>query len=362
MTKSTSNSQSFRDGQSPARNEPPDVTFVGVISHDNRLNHISVPEEFQNHPLVSNKHFYTIPRQLLRAVSPSESKDTFESDDQLLRLEIELARIAGDHDVIIGLWNNKPINSNLLFSNPVTRELLPDVDQLSEAEIVEKLAVINNRLLGFHEISCAYAGWLMQNPVFRSEFDALTSTHGQAINQWGTEIVGLPIPTGHPAEDLKPTGEPGWSDYEVDVLQFCIRWRLQGLAGPRIPVPMRPMMSGQFPVSILQQLMRAGGVFNWPDTFPLYARDQLRDLIADALRSTSSSDHLQEWQQIIATSNKAKNQFSAFERQFRFQHFWKLLRERHPTAFDRRLNKLEQSFAAYFGVSEATIHNDRDTL
>ncbi len=336
--------------------------FVGVVAKDPRLNHISIPAKFRNHPLIVRKFFYTVPRQLLQVVSPSESKSGFESDAQILELELALSGIAGAHDSIVGFWNGQPIRSDLLQTSPVTRDLLPNAGELSELEIKEKLRIINERLLGFHEITCAYAGWLVQNQLFLSELADLNSSCAQAMGRWGTETVGLPIPKSHRASDLKPSNEPGWPEYESAVLKFCVRWRLNGLAGPRIPIPMRPMMSGHFPVTILQQLMRAGGVFNWPDTFPLFARDQLRDMIADALQSTDSNKHLHEWQKIIASTNKAKNQFASYERQFRLQHFWKLLRERHPAAFNRRLKKLDQSFAAYLGVSEATIRNDRDTL
>ena len=165
-----------------------------------------------------------------------------------------------------------------------------------------------------------------------------------------------------PAGPFNPTAEEGWSEYESTVLEFCIRWRLQGMAGPRIPVPMRPMMSGQFPLSIVEQLMRSGGVFNWPDTFPVYARDELRDMLADALRPSDSTEHLQGWQRIIAPDNKAKNQIQAYERRFRFQHFWRLLRERHPGCFHRRLNRIEEVFAEYLGESLDTVHKDRMML
>ena len=117
-------------------------------------------------------------------------------------------------------------------------------------------------------------------------------------------------------------------------------------------------MSGQFPLSIVGQLMRAGGVFNWPDTFPLYARDELRDLLASALQTSEHPEHLEEWRSIIDPKNKAKNQIATFERHFRLQHFWLLLRERHPT----RLNQVDCAFAEYLGVDVSTIQLDRTKI
>jgi hypothetical protein len=202
----------------------------------------------------------------------------------------------------------------------------------------------------------------MTNSDFLGELDSLTEDFGEPMRRWGTTVVGLPIPSHQSPGVFNPTGEAGWAEYDSAVVEFCVRWRLRGLAGPRIPIPMQPMMAGQFPLSILPQLMRAGGVFNWPDTFPLLARDELRDMLANALDASNSSKHLDDWKRIISSGNRAKNEIGKFERLFRFQHFWKLLRERHPQAFEGRLNCVERAFAEYLGVKESTIRLDRSKI
>jgi hypothetical protein len=338
------------------------VRFVGVIANDDRLQHTNVPSEYQDNLLIRGQYFYTVPQQLLLAISPMDTKDIFECDDQLIQMEAVLSDIAQDHSSIVGFWNNQPIKNDLLMCTPIDRALVPGLDSLPEDEAKKKLADINKRLLSFHEISCAYAGWLMQNSKFVSEFAELISNYLSEISSWGFANVGLPVPSRQPLAIEAPSDQPRWGEYEAAALAFCMRWRLQGLAGPRLPVPMRPMMSGNFSLAIVEQLMRAGGVFNWPDTFPLFARDQLRDLIRDALSSSQDTEHLHEWKSIISSDNKAKNQFATFERLFRFQHFWRLLRERHSNAFIRRINVIEQAFADYLGVSPATIANDRKKL
>lgn len=249
-----------------------------------------------------------------------------------------------------------------MHSTPVRREDLEQFDHLDDQQIDEILRAANERLASFSEITCGYAGWLMTNPQFLAELDELLVRFRPQMQRWGTALVGLPIPSTQPAGPFNPTAEDGWEEYDSGVLEFCVRWRLQGLAGPRIPVPMRPIMSGQFPLSIVQQLMRAGGVFNWPDTFPLYARDELRDLLASALLSSKSTEHLEGWRSIIDSKNKAKNQITTFERHFRLQHFWRLLRERHPARFKGRLNQVEYAFAEYLGVDVTTIQLDRTKI
>jgi hypothetical protein len=322
-----------------------------------------VPAAHQSHELVRGRFFYTVPQQLLESVCRPQAGDSFDVDEDLLQLETDLSRISGDHGQRVGFWDNTPIECNLMHATPQRREDLTQFSHLTEGQVDDILRKANDRLLSFSQISCGFAGWLMTNPDFVSELDRLQEQYGEQMLRWGTALVGLPIPSTQPAGRFNPIGQEGWAEYDSAILDFCVRWRLQGLAGPRIPIPMRPMMSGQFPLSIVEQLMRAGGVFNWPDTFPVFARDELRDLLAQALNTASeSAEHLTGWHRIVDSTNKAKNRIPALERQFRFQHFWRLLRKRHPSAFRRRLNRIELAFAEYFGVDDSTIRLDRQKI
>ena len=346
-----------------AQHGPPSkIHFINVLSADPRFNHTSVPAECQNHSLIRDRFFYTIPEKILQAVCKPQSDETFDTDEALLKMEGDLSQISGDHGARVGFWNNMPIECNLMRVTSLRREDLAQSGDLSEQQVSENLQTANERLLSFSEITCGYAGWLMTNLAFLSELDALLADFGQQMHRWGTARVGLPIPSTQPSGLFNPTAEQGWKEYDTAVLEFCVRWRLQGLAGPRIPVPMRPMMGGQFPLAIVEQLMRAGGLFNWPDTFPVFARDELREMLTDALQRTESSEHLTGWHHIIGSSNKAKRQIGKFERRFRLQHFWRLLRERHAEVFNRRLNRIERAFAEYLGDKESTIRLDRTEI
>lgn len=346
----------IRDGK------PQTVHFLNVLGADSQLNHTAVPYQIRSQSLIRDRFFYTIPEQILRAACWPQLGESFDVDEESLRMELELSQISGDHGSRVGFWNDMPIECSLMCATPLKRDELAQAGELSEQQISENLRTANERLLSFAEIACGYAGWLMTNPTFLSELDALIADFGTQMHKWGTATVGLPIPSTQPSGPFNPTAEQGWDEYDTAVLEFCVRWRLQGLAGPRIPIPMRPMMGGQFPLAIVAQLMRAGGVFNWPDTFPVFARDELREMLTDALRRPESSEHLAGWHDIIGSSNKAKNQIGSFERRFRLQHFWRLLRERHADVFSRRLNRIERAFAAYFGITESTIHLDRAAI
>ncbi len=364
MTSNTNDNNDEESGELTIRpvfsqhGAPRNVTFVNVLAHDSRLNHTTVPFQFRYHSLVRGRYFYTIPQELLQTVFEGEVGENLQFEHDLYELELSVSATAGDHSSQVGYWNNQSLLFPLMDMAPLCKEVLMSKGfSKSNAESAAKIT--NERLSTFSEISGAYCGWLMTNPTFLEEIDVLLRDFGGQMLRWGTAMVGLPIPNSIMPGPFNPTSEEGWQEYDTAVLEFCVRWRLQGLAGPRLPVPMKPMISGQFPITILNQLMRAGGVFNWPDTFPLFARDVLRDLIADALRPSSDSQHLEGWHKIIDVRNKAKNQFPALERRFRFQHFWRLLRQRHPGIFSRRTARIERAFAAFFGVTESSMHADR---
>jgi hypothetical protein len=143
----------------------------------------------------------------------------------------------------------------------------------------------------------------------------------------------------------------------VQVQDFLVRWRLLGMAGSRLPVPMRPMLGGQFPMSIIGQLMAVGGLFNLPDTFPIPSRDELREILNDAVRS-DRPDHLGEWMQITGKQNPAKNKIDRFARLFELQHYWEALLERHRPALKRQTAKLQGAVATFLQTSEDSVRYD----
>jgi hypothetical protein len=129
-----------------------------------------------------------------------------------------------------------------------------------------------------------------------------------------------------------------------EVRAFLVRWRLMGMAGPRLPIPMMPLLGGTFPLSIMEQLLATGGVFSVPDTYPIPSRDELRSLLEDAIRP-SRPEHLNEWMQITRKNNPAKNQIERYSRLLELQHYWELLHERHADRLTGQLTKLQTAFA-----------------
>jgi hypothetical protein len=117
------------------------------------------------------------------------------------------------------------------------------------------------------------------------------------------------------------------------------------------------MMGGQFPVSILRQLMDAGGVFNIPDICPLPSREELREMLESAIRK-QTPNHLRDWQRVIAKNNAAKTEIARYSRLLELQHYWELLHERHYDRLHRRQKAVRTLIAKFLSASPSSIEGD----
>ena len=365
------NEQSIdRSNESQQRQPEPVADFVGIPLHEQRLQHTFVPEEFRSHPAIKDKFFYTIPKELIKSICRPQVGESFEVDEDLLRMETVLSEISGDHSSRIGFWNNNPVSCALMrrrdVQSPEYKEI-PGVDMsrfgIDVSEANEGLREADKQLNAFARNAGGYAGWLMTNTQFVAELGELNKQFKHEMARWGTEQVGLRPSSLPTTSNSNAKSLDSWTAYETAIIAFCVRWRLQGLAGPRVPVPMRPMMAGQFPLSIVEQLMRAGGVFNWPDTYPIHSRDEMRELLSNALGLfDDEKEHLRGWLKIIAPQSRTKNQINAFHRRFLLQHYWRLLQQRHPLTLKRRIERVDFAFAEFFDADDKSISNDRHVM
>lgn len=104
--------------------------------------------------------------------------------------------------------------------------------------------------------------------------------------------------------------------------------------------------------------MRAGGVFYLPDTAPVPSRDQLRGMLEHVLHPSERPDHLSEWLEIVRAGNSARNQLDPFARRFEIQHYWRLLRQRHESALEGNIGRIERALSEFFEISEPAVHAD----
>lgn len=277
-------------------------------------------------------------------------------------LEMRMAeQCTGATSQSAGYWKNGPLNCGTLYPQlplHVSEEHANQMRwEMNAAQIKRLLQTANRRLSRIDQPAMGYAGWLVTNRLFQDEHDALLKCWETEIRMAGLSGVGRIVVTRGAPSLPEVTVSSRYTEFAGAIRGFLIRWRLTDLVGPMLPSPMKPMLSGSFPISVLQQLVDAGGLFNIPDIFPIPSRDELRGMLLDAMRS-SGSDHLAEWHKIIHGSNVAKNQIERFGRIRRLSHFWRLLHLRHGNELRRKIECLQRTFAAYFNVTEATVKSD----
>lgn len=209
-----------------------------------------------------------------------------------------------------------------------------------------------------------YLGWLLTNPQFIQEHDALLEQHLTSFRRWGVHRDRTNATPSMAAQLFGqqqdyPGSDPAWREFESMKEAFCFRWRLAGLAGPDLPLPIGAQVDQDVPITYFVRGIEQTGLFLLPDILPIPSRDQIRKSIDDARRSTNGSNHLAGWFKIIRLGNQAKNQIDRFARVFIVQHYWRTLKSRHAEALSRNTGKLELAFAQWLEVSEETIHQDR---
>lgn len=313
------------------------------------LSETPIPSKWAEDPWVRGKFYYTLPIALQDRILQSVGRNRFTATD-LLR-ERELAEATGEPDLYVGLWKNTWLQYAWLA--PLRPVELGSADAAmlgknpAQAQQVER--GLTERLWALEEPIRGYLGWLLANAQFLDEHDELFTKYAREI-----ACEGLPMPILFEAAALTASGAPAWVN---DWRQFCSRWRLQSFAGPYLPLPWAPQVPDRLGVAGSRT---AEGVVTAvvPDTFPMTGEGLLREMLNEALRGGRIPQHLATWMQIVAKPSTAKHAVSTFARQFRLQHYWRLLHLRHPAAVHRKKQSLTTAFADFLGVSSDTIKND----
>ena len=273
-------------------------------------------------------------------------------------MELALTRACGRDDGV-GFWDGVRIQFPLLRNQPL--EIDPSV-AMSLEWTDQQLEAVNTvgqaRTERFATTARGYAGWLLTNREFLTEHNAILLT-------WQTQIQKHRIPLMGPvvqdasqvtAVDRQPgkTIEQFAKAFEA----FFVRWRLGGLTAPYLPSPLRPQMPVAILASVLGHMRDGGQTFFMPDTFPVPSRDELRDLMEDALRGQGTPKHLDEWIANVKTSSSAKNTIQRYARLFDLQHYIRALYQRHAEALHCRKASVKQALCSFFSVSDDTIEKD----
>lgn len=340
------------------------IRFLGqpILALNPATNNATFPAKFLNHPLVCGRYFFSVPQDVWKWVYGRFGKKAFASE--LVELELAAIRICKDCSWNVGLRSGSAFTYPLLRSVPRRAKaalsaegpLVADAEREKHRLLEEQ---IEKRLKPLRAVARGYSGWLATNRQFLDEHDALFSRWSDMVLHWGLANLGILLPTQGmflPGND--PTVDPRWPDYSKAFEEFFIRWRLQGMAAPYLPIPLQPLLAGTLPISMLPQLRRAGGVICIPDTFPIPSRDELRNQLEPMLHGVQKPDHLTEWMDFIAKDNVAKRPILRFGRLLEFQHYYRTLDHRHRNALRGKSKVLKQLLAGVLETSEKTIVGD----
>jgi hypothetical protein len=317
---------------------------------------VCVPPEYRDHPLLRERLFLALPRGLVDAVERLGLHRRF--DESIWRLENAVAEQCCTNE-IVGFWSLQPVTYPLLrpISLVVTAEVAAEIGWTRD-----QMAVANGlgaqRSDRFATICQAYAGWLLADRAFVAE-------HRQIFQDWQSEVATFGVPKMGPVvfdasrvPSAQQIADPHMQRFVEEFESFFVRWRLAGMAAPLLPEPLAP----QLPVTLLQSVlghMRHGGkTFYLPDTFPVPSRDELRDILEEALRGSEAPQHLRGWSEIVQATNVAKNAIPRYARLFRLQHYWRAIYERHGDRLRRSKAAVEEAMSVFFETSQDTIRHD----
>lgn len=304
------------------------------------------------HPLIANKYFYILPKPLVESVFAEVPKKHL--DDEVVELELASATIREQHRSLVGFAAGKPIHYAHLG------EAVPELMSRDDAEFIglnpvkaRQAALEAEAILAEQRaVLKARCGWLMTNRQFLDEHDE--------------QVASRPLVASNEADASNDAGNvsettddkiPGPSDH----IAFLKRWRLKQLVAPGLPDP--PGLLVELPgTSLIPEHLREHTVtLSVPDFHPLPSRDETRHWI-DAAYPTQPADHEREWREVTASNQTAKQRMQTWGRHFELQHYWRVVSQRHPNAFDQARGRLGTAFANFFNLSENALRKNLGLL
>lgn len=325
-----------------------------------------VPEEFRDHKLLVKETFYTLPQKLLMLLIEKCGRDALDPDT--LALDECLSEILSKDPSIVGyrdrnvIWYSRLSLDEPRFPVPDAQTLAALKWRVNPLQLAHKLEVLQPRLQRGISALRGYVGWLMTNPQFLSERDALLRDWSDVISDRGLLLSG-------PTVRQKPQNSPQIeivydkrSKEYVDALdKFFKRWRLLHLVTPELPEPLSPQIGDVDVASLLTNRAGCGVVSFQPDTMPIPPRDDLRDSIEDA-RAGPDQVHLGEWLAMVHKSKESRNAIRGFEIKFVLNHYWNVIRSRYATLFDGNIGNVEKSLAEFLKLKISAVRNHRRVI
>lgn len=279
-------------------------------------------EDTFNSPTFNNLCVYTLPRRLIDLIQ--EQQPGLFSADQI-RKELEFAQFP--MAVVFDKTEAKTADLLQEFNGSIDEAQYTRMFGARAYEAVNK--VLNEDLRRIDLIGKAYCGWLVQQNEYQLEIEELQNS-------------------------LKSQSDSA----EIQKL-ICEKWRLSSLITTEIPNPLLPHLSA---INFYSKKVPEGAVLPFiPDTFPIPGTGFVVEQLNNS-RKTSGATHLLDWWELTGSSNGNSRPFETLARQFRLQHYWRVLRARFPEQTNRKQLVFSHIFAAYFRVSQDSIRRDFQQL
>jgi len=328
--------------------------------------HPVVPPRYRGHPLVANRVFFTLPPRLLRPLVAQCGKKAFKPES--LHLEGSLTDRISHNKCLVG-YNalGEGLEHHLLpfHSDPLPNPSNSTLERIgwSRSSYDRFLQEAPKRLEPYREALRGYLGWLVTNPLYLSERDALFETWRDQINHEGIPQSGPTVFGSISHHELVQRVVSSTTvDFLTEFARFYARWRLQHLVARDLPMPLGPQLPITHPLTLLTH-MRAGGVSLYqPDTVMIPSRDTLRDTLEDIRVHQLENGHLSEWTDIIRKSRSSNHTVHKYGQILNLHFYWSLLEQRHPALFKGRRSKIQAAFGDYLGVDTRAIEKARQQI
>jgi hypothetical protein len=328
--------------------------------------------ERRDDPRLAAGLFFALPAKLIDEIERHVGGDKIATADFQFEREVSASLTAQQ----IGVWRGNYITSSCLGEPP---SAAPPIDNWSSLGVPDQdLERVRNALDSsqadrdrIRTALAAYVGWLLTTPQFIREHDELLQGHRTTIAAVGLPTIGnFNLAKADPQVFAAGKLEMGRVEDNLERLctedfkSFFIRWRLTGLNAPYVPEPIGPQFPVLDPQRMSDQMAEGGLTLYLPDTAPTPGRDELRELVEQALgrHSASSAAHLRGWREIIASESKARNQLARYARIARLQHYWTAIQSRYAEQLGRSKGKVMEAVANYLGVEPKTIARDLDLI
>ena len=284
---------------------------------------------------------YVLPENLVDAIQ-QELRDTLKGKDR--ELEIELAREATRFKAV-AFRDGHPV---------IFRRLAPFPDRVDPKTLqcshnpVTVASELDRALAPVHEWCQAYLGWLVQDPGFQSDVASLAQAECHCCSPFGA-------PPPYPAGTTGKYDLMGAADHQQQVRDVCKKWRLDGFETLDLPMPLEPHFTACSPYN---ENSRNGGAAPFlPDIYPIKGRGEVLDRIR-ATQAAQDVGHLRGWMDLVSPSSKKSPRLASLARQFRLQHYWRVVNSRYPDELSSKKTHLYRAFAIFLDENDETIRKE----